>query len=152
MYMKCVGLLEKRGVRREDIAECVLFLQKQYIEDLHVTQCLKMVDDVLHKREVQHAIITAIELDRSAEQGSMIDQDLRRLLMQDAPLYGIDEVLAYGICHLYGSIAITNFGYIDKVKPRPLPSASFFSMSTSRCTLGAPAKPSGFAGRGEAAE
>ncbi|WP_418290203.1 phosphatidylglycerophosphatase A [Massilicoli timonensis] len=117
MYMKCVGLLEKRGVRREDIAECVLFLQKQYIEDLHIAQCLKMVDDVLHKREVQHAIITAIELDRSAEQGSMIDQDLRHLLMQDAPLYGIDEVLAYGICHLYGSIAITNFGYIDKVKP-----------------------------------
>ena len=30
---------------------------------------------------------------------------------------GIDEVLAYGICNLYGSIALTNYGYIDKCKP-----------------------------------
>ncbi len=29
----------------------------------------------------------------------------------------MDEVLAYGICNLYGSIALTNFGYVDKVKP-----------------------------------
>ncbi|NLL74840.1 MAG: phosphatidylglycerophosphatase A, partial [Erysipelothrix sp.] len=26
-------------------------------------------------------------------------------------------VVAYGICNLYGSIALTNFGYIDRVKP-----------------------------------
>ena len=31
-------------------------------------------------------------------------------------LYGVDEVLAYGICNLYGSIALTNFGFIDKKK------------------------------------
>ena len=37
--------------------------------------------------------------------------------MDDDGLYGIDEVLAYGICNIYGSIALTNFGYIDKVKP-----------------------------------
>lgn len=117
MYQKCVDLLLKRGVTREEIAECVMFLQKQYIEDLDEVACLKMIDDVLHKREVQHAIITAIELDRSAEANTMLDSDLKRILMQDAPLYGIDEVLAYGICNLYGSIALTNFGYIDKVKP-----------------------------------
>ena len=26
-------------------------------------------------------------------------------------------MLAYGICNLYGSIALTNFGHIDRVKP-----------------------------------
>lgn len=25
--------------------------------------------------------------------------------------------MAYGICNLYGSIALTNYGYIDKEKP-----------------------------------
>ena len=45
------------------------------------------------------------------------DHDLEHILMNDNPLYGIDEVLAYGICNLYGSIALTNYGYIDKVKP-----------------------------------
>ena len=39
------------------------------------------------------------------------------MLLKDEGLYGIDEVLAYGICNLYGSIALTNYGYIDKVKP-----------------------------------
>ena len=42
---------------------------------------------------------------------------LSEMLLQDEGLYGIDEVLAYGICNLYGSIALTNYGYIDKVKP-----------------------------------
>ena len=37
--------------------------------------------------------------------------------MYDDGLFGVDEVLAYGICNIYGSIALTNFGYIDKVKP-----------------------------------
>ncbi len=46
-----------------------------------------------------------------------MDDDLRRILLADESLYGIDEVLAYGICNLYGSIALTNYGYIDREKP-----------------------------------
>lgn len=47
----------------------------------------------------------------------LINKDLEKILAVDEPLYGMDEVLAYGICNLYGSIALTNYGYIDRVKP-----------------------------------
>lgn len=116
MYEKCVSLLRKRGVELNDIADCVIYLQKKYYPDLVESECLLAIRSVLEKREVQHAILTGLYLDIAAEQG-MNDSDLQYLMMNDAPLYGIDEVLAYGICNLYGSIALTNYGYIDKVKP-----------------------------------
>ena len=100
MYQKCIDLLNERGVALSDIAECVLYLQGKYYPDLTMELAEKAVKGVIEKREVQHAIITGLFLDKSAE-----------------GLYGIDEVLAYGICNLYGSIALTNYGYIDKVKP-----------------------------------
>lgn len=117
MYQKCVLLLEKHGILLQDIAECVMFLQKKYIENLTDKECREAVDKVLQKREVQHAVITGAFLDDAAADGSMKDETLKEILLSDSPLYGIDEVLAYGICNLYGSIALTNYGYIDKVKP-----------------------------------
>lgn len=117
MYQKCVDSLKDRGVEIQDIADCVMFLQIKYIPDLSNERCLAAIDTVMHKREVQHAIITGIYLDRAAENDSMDDSELKNILLNDTPLYGIDEVLAYGICNLYGSIALTNYGYIDKIKP-----------------------------------
>lgn len=116
MKEKCVALLKQRGVELKDIAECVIYLQGKYIEGLTLEIAENSVLSVLEKREVQNAILTGIYLDKSAEEGNM-HEELEYLLMNDAGLYGIDEVLAYGICNLYGSIALTNFGYIDKVKP-----------------------------------
>lgn len=117
MYQKCMDLIKSRGVTMDDIADCVMFLQQKYYPDLTHEICLAAIDTVMHKREVQHAIITGIYLDRAAENNTMDDRDLKMILMNDSPLYGIDEVLAYGICNLYGSIALTNYGYIDKLKP-----------------------------------
>ena len=37
--------------------------------------------------------------------------------MSDAGLFGIDEALAMSIANIYGTIGITNFGYLDKMKP-----------------------------------
>ena len=37
--------------------------------------------------------------------------------MRDEGLYGIDEVLVLSIVNVYGSIGLTNFGYVDKLKP-----------------------------------
>lgn len=116
MIKKCIELLEERGVKIEDIAECVVYLQGKYIENLTMEMASESVISVLEKREVQNAIMTGVFLDKAAESGLM-PETLENLLMNDAGLYGIDEVLAYGICNLYGSIALTNFGYIDKVKP-----------------------------------
>lgn len=113
---KCIELLESRGVTVNDIADCARFLQADYHVDLKKEELLESVMSVLSKREVQNAIMTGIELDVAAEQGYMKDKDLASILTRDEGLYGVDEVLAYGICNLYGSIALTNFGFIDKKK------------------------------------
>ncbi|MCI2110766.1 MAG: phosphatidylglycerophosphatase A [Bacilli bacterium] len=116
MDQHCVALLKERGVTLEDIAECARFLQADYHQDLTSEELMASVKAVLSKREVQNAIMTAVELDKLAEEGKMSDKELEGALRRDEPLYGVDEVLAYGICNLYGSIALTNFGYIDKKK------------------------------------
>lgn len=117
MYNKVISLFEQRGVFMEDIIECVYYLQKRYIPDLTKDQIQHYIDSVLNKREVQHAIVTGIMMDIMVEEGRLGDEEIQKLIMEDYGLYGVDEVLAYGICNLYGSIALTNFGYIDKVKP-----------------------------------
>lgn len=114
---KCIRLLEERGVRLEDVAACALHLQAKYHPEVTLNECLEIVSSVLDKREVQHAILTGIQLDKLAESQGDMDEDLRYLMLKDASLYGIDEVLAYGICNLYGSIALTNYGFIDREKP-----------------------------------
>lgn len=117
MEERCISLLSKRGVEVEDIVNCVLFLQKTYQGEGVYEDALSAVKAVLRKREVQHAILTGVELDMVAEKGLLNDSELSSLILEDASLYGIDEVLAYGICNLYGSIALTNYGYIDREKP-----------------------------------
>lgn len=119
MYDKCVNLLHERGVNLEDIADLVLYLQGKYHPEVTLNDALVIIKGVIGKREVQHAILTGIAIDKAAERqdNPCMDPDLVRLLMKDWSLYGIDEVLAYGICNLYGSIALTNYGYIDREKP-----------------------------------
>lgn len=112
----CVDLLAERGVTLLDIAECARFLQADYHIDLTVEEMLESVESVIKKRETQFAIMTGIAIDKLAEEGKISDKQLESLLMNDEALYGVDEVLAYGICNTYGSIALTNFGFIDKKK------------------------------------
>src|SRR5574344_1982054 len=114
--IKCINLLNERGVTLDDIADCARYLQADYHVDLVKEELLDSVRSVLSKREVQFAVMTAIELDKLAEQNKMNDKELENYLMNDEGLYGVDEVIAYGICNLYGSIALTNFGFIDKKK------------------------------------
>lgn len=99
------------------LEELVFFLQKKYYEDLSKEEVVQALQGVLHKREIQHAILTGIYLDEAAEMGKIHDAVLEEILLKDEGLYGIDEVLAFGMCNLYGSIALTSYGYIDKLKP-----------------------------------
>jgi phosphatidylglycerophosphatase A len=113
---KALILLQSRGVTLDDIVDCVYYLQKPYHVNLQHKDLEESVLRVLDKREVWHALITAIELDVSAEKSTYANKDLEKIVQMDEGLYGMDEVLAYGICNLYGSIAMTNFGFIDKTK------------------------------------
>src|SRR5699024_4528911 len=73
VQQKAKDLLKERGVEVKDIAELVYFLQTKYIEHLTMETCLHNVEKVLQKREVQHAVLTGIQLDIFAEKEKMMD-------------------------------------------------------------------------------
>lgn len=111
-----VQQLEGRGIDLEAIADLVLNLQKKYIPALTLADCVKAVNAVLDKQDVQYAVLTGLFLDECCEQGKM-PAGLQEAMLSDAGLFGIDEALAMSIANIYGTIGITNFGYLDKMKP-----------------------------------
>lgn len=108
--------LNKRGVKIEEIAELVMFLQQKYYPNLTMDECIHNVEMVLSKREVQNAVLTGIQLDILAEEGKLFSP-LQDMIENDEGLYGVDEILAFSIVNVYGSIGFTNYGYVDKLKP-----------------------------------
>ncbi|PYZ97775.1 phosphatidylglycerophosphatase A [Alteribacter lacisalsi] len=108
-------LIEERGVTLEDIARIVYDMQEPYNPGLHMEDCLDSVDKVLQKREIQHAVLVGIELDKLAEQ-KKLSEPLQSIVEMDEGLFGVDETIALGSVFGYGSIAVTTFGYLDKEK------------------------------------
>ena len=128
----CIDLLNKRGVTLDDIVDIVFDLQIKYVPLLTKEICLDAVIRVLGKREVQNAILTGIELDKLAEK-KLLSEPLQSLINNDNPLYGIDEILVLSICNVYGSIGLTNFGYVDKLKPGIIGKLDKLGKSTDIC-------------------
>lgn len=116
LYQHTLDLLHERGVEIKDIAELVMFLQEKFIPDLTEATAEENVLIVLRKREVQNAVMTGIQLDKLAEAGQL-EAPLQSIIAEDEGLYGVDEILAFAIVNVYGSIGFTNYGYIDRVKP-----------------------------------
>ncbi|WP_077615241.1 phosphatidylglycerophosphatase A family protein [Caenibacillus caldisaponilyticus] len=116
IHINALQWLNERGVTIDHLAELVHFLQKDYIKNLTLEICTDNVRRVLAKREVQNAVLTGIHLDRLAETGRL-DEPLLEMIRRDESLYGVDEVIALSIVNVYGSIGLTNYGYIDKMKP-----------------------------------
>lgn len=108
--------LKERGVTIQDIGELVHYLQHKYHDELKLETCIENVERVLSKREVQNAILTGIQLDILSEKG-LLEEPLLSIIKTDEGLYGVDEILAFSIVNVYGSIGFTNYGYIDKIKP-----------------------------------
>ena len=107
--------LRNRGVELTDIAMIVLELQKEYLPDITLEECISNIEHVLRKREVTHAVLTAIALDELAEK-KLLPEPLQIIVETDDGLYGIDEVIPLSIVNVYGTIGLTNFGYLDKKK------------------------------------
>ncbi|HEX7057525.1 MAG TPA: phosphatidylglycerophosphatase A [Bacilli bacterium] len=107
--------LAQRGVAVEDVAKIALEMQAPYNRNLTLEDCIESVHAVLEKREVQHALLVGIELDRLAEKG-LLSEPLQSLVANDESLFGCDETLALGSVLGYGSIAVTTFGHLDKHK------------------------------------
>lgn len=107
--------LERRGIKMKDIADIVYEMQLPYNPGLTLDYCIESVENVLKKREMQHAILVGIELDELAEQGKL-SSPLQEIVESDEGLFGVDETIALGAVFTYGSIAVTTFGHLDKNK------------------------------------
>jgi len=115
-YQDVVDLLEKHGVQLTDIAELVKVGQAEFIPNMSTELAIDSVEHVLHKTEVQDAIMTGIALDDLAEAGQ-IPEPLAGRIKSDHKTYGIDENMVMAILGVYGTISWTNFGYLDRMKP-----------------------------------
>lgn len=110
-----IEMLEKRGVTVKNIGELVLELQKDYYSDLTLETCIENIEAVLVKREIIHSILTGIALDELAEK-KLLPEPLQTIVETDEGLYGIDEIIPLSIVNVYGTIGLTNYGYLDKEK------------------------------------
>lgn len=110
-----IKALNDRGVVLTDLSKIVYDMQVRYVPDLTIDECYEHILKVLEKREVQHAVLTGINIDKLAEQ-KLFDEPLQSIIERDEGLYGIDEILALSIVNCYGSIGFTNFGWLDKEK------------------------------------
>ncbi|MYL32198.1 phosphatidylglycerophosphatase A [Pontibacillus yanchengensis] len=108
-------LLQERGATVQGIAEIVYEMQAQYTDTLTMDDCYESVDRVLEKREIQHAVLVGIELDKLAE-NNQLSQPLQQIVESDEGLFGVDETIALGAVFGYGSIAVTTYGHLDKQK------------------------------------
>src|SRR5690625_990754 len=70
----------------------------------------------LTKKEVRKAMLTGNQLNKIAKEKAL-DKPLQKTIETDESLYGIDEIIAFSIVNVYGSIGFTNYGFIDKQKP-----------------------------------
>jgi len=115
IYKTARNLLKERGVELKDIAEIVYEMQSPYESGLKLEKCLGSVEAVLEKREMQHALLVGIELDKLAEKG-LLSEPLQSIVADDESLFGVDETIAIGAVFGYGSIAVTTYGHLDKAK------------------------------------
>lgn len=106
--------LKERGVSITSIAEITYQIQKKY-SDYTVEDYENFILEILEKREVTHAVLTGIAIDEAVEKG-IFSPEISEVINRDEPLYGIDEILVFSILNIYGSIAYTNFGFVDKEK------------------------------------
>ena len=127
-----IAKLKERGVTIENMASMVYKLQKKYNNNLKYSDCLEAIDKVLSKREVIHAVLTGINIDELVEK-KKFDNEINETIFNDNSLYGIDEILALSIVNIYGSIALTNFGYLDKIKPSVIGKLDRIGKSLNHC-------------------
>ena len=111
-----IALLEKRGVTMKDMTRLVFDLQRPYNPSLQMEDCQEHVEGVLRKQQTYHAIHLCVTIDAGVENNEFGDQ-FQAIVGNDEGLYGVDESVNTSISKMYGMIAITNFGYLDKAKP-----------------------------------
>lgn len=115
-YNFVVSRLESLGVTIADIAE-IAYQQQHQFGTIPLTQAeyVPVVEDVMHKRELLNNAMVMLELDRLANE-KQLESPLQEIIANDSAVFGVDETLALQIANLYGSIGVTNFGFVDYKK------------------------------------
>lgn len=105
-----------RNIFLSDLTKLVLKGQKDYIPDLTKMEVNNAILGFLNKREVQHSLLTALAIDNLAMENKL-PEPFQSIIEEDSPWYGVDETIALETAGLGGSIATSNFGLLDKIKP-----------------------------------
>jgi len=114
-YFFVKGEFLRKGVSLKEIAEEAYEGQKRFNPQLKVDEFEEAIETILHKREVLNACMVGLNLDNLATQ-QLLSSPLQEVVQEDNHAFGIDEELAISICGLYGSVAITQYGYLDLKK------------------------------------
>lgn len=117
MNSVAMQMLKQRGVTVDDMAQLVLQIQQKYNGSLTLAHCRAGVCAVLAKREIQHAIVTGLTLDKMAEENAL-DEPLGSMVREGGELFGMDVALGLAIVNVYGSIGLSNYGYLIRKPPR----------------------------------
>lgn len=115
LYDWVLNELHKRNINNETIGEIAYNMQHQYLPHLTVEDFGAQLDEVLKKREVLNILATGFALDNLANE-ELLPEPLQTIVKEDAGVYGVDETISLALSQLYGSIAVTNYGYEDKKK------------------------------------
>lgn len=115
LYDWVLNELHKRNINNEAIGEIAYNMQHQYLPHLTVEDFGAQLDEVLKKREVLNILATGFALDNLA-QDKLLPEPLQSIIANDSGVFGVDESLSLSLSQLYGSIAVTNYGYEDKKK------------------------------------
>lgn len=108
--------LQKKGVTLHDIAQITYEIQRGFLPDVKVEEYEAATIDVMHKRELLNNVMVGLYLDKMATE-NQLDEPLQSIVAHDAGVFGVDETLALQIANMYGSIGVTNYGYLDRTKP-----------------------------------
>lgn len=114
-YNFVIKYLKKKGVTIKNLGEMAYEMQKGFEKYLTLEECIKVVEDVLHKRELLNNAMVGFEMDRLVEEGK-VQEPLASIIKNDAGVFGVDETLALQIANIYGTIGTTNYGWLDREK------------------------------------
>lgn len=114
-YQFIIDEFNKHGITIAELAKLVYKMEIDFIPELTVDKCERVLVNEMHKRELMNNVMVGLELDRLAEE-KKLKEPLLSIIRNDAGVFGVDEVLALQIANIYGTIGSTNFGYLDRVK------------------------------------
>lgn len=115
----------------KELASIVYDGQKAFTDDLSMELCIDAVNSVITKREFQHTLCTAINLDVLCENGMLLGP-LQASVWEDRGTFGVDETLI-SVAQIYGSIGVSNAYNLDKVKPGIIGKVDKLGKNTEYC-------------------